>query len=135
MCMYGNISMTEFIKAGYRLTGDFPLTWVDYLIICCGVLLAMLGFGLNSSIIFVLGNSVPSSYDLVQINLAVADAVIHIFYATFALGEFLDTPSHIYKRSCPSVRPSVRPSVGPSRVIFERRIWPILRIRSHQMML
>jgi len=36
---------------------------------------------------------------------------------------FLDAPSHLYMRSCPSVRPSVRrsvrPSVGPSRVIFE----------------
>ena len=89
MCMYGNISMTEFIKAGHSLTGDFPLTWVDYLIICSGVLLAMLGFGLNSFIIFVLGSSVPSSYDLVQINLAVGDAVIHTFLATFPFGEFL----------------------------------------------
>ena len=26
---------------------------------------------------------------------------------------FLDAPSHLYKRVCPSVRPSVRPSVGP----------------------
>ena len=33
---------------------------------------------------------------------------------------FLDAPSHLYKRVCPSVRPSVRPSVGPSRVIFRR---------------
>ena len=36
---------------------------------------------------------------------------------------FLDAPSHLYKRSCPSVRPSVGPSVGPSvrpsRVIFK----------------
>ena len=29
---------------------------------------------------------------------------------------FLDAPSHLYKRVCPSVRPSV----GPSRVIFRR---------------
>ena len=27
---------------------------------------------------------------------------------------FLDAPSHLYKRVCPSVRPSVGPSVGPS---------------------
>ena len=27
---------------------------------------------------------------------------------------FLDAPSHLYKRVCPSVRPSVRGSVGPS---------------------
>ena len=27
---------------------------------------------------------------------------------------FLDAPSHLYKRSCPSVRRSVGPSVGPS---------------------
>ena len=33
--------------------------------------------------------------------------------------EFFDAPSHLYKRSCPSVRPSVHRSVGPSRVIFE----------------
>ena len=26
---------------------------------------------------------------------------------------FLDAPSHLYMRSCPSVRPSVRRSVGP----------------------
>ena len=36
---------------------------------------------------------------------------------------FLDATSHLYKRSCSSVRPQVRrsvgPSVGPSRVIFE----------------
>ena len=39
------------------------------------------------------------------------------------LSFFLDAPSHLYKRLCPSVGPSVRPSVGPSvrpsRVIFE----------------
>ena len=29
------------------------------------------------------------------------------------LSPFLDAPSHLYKRSCPSVRPSVRPSVCP----------------------
>ena len=38
---------------------------------------------------------------------------------------FLDAITHLYKRSCPSVRPSVCRSVGPSvsrsRVIFERR--------------
>ena len=41
--------------------------------------------------------------------------------------QFLDAPSHLYRRLCPSVRPSVGPSVGPSvrpsvrpsRVIFE----------------
>ena len=27
---------------------------------------------------------------------------------------FLDAPSHLYKRVCPSVRPSVRPCVRPS---------------------
>ena len=32
---------------------------------------------------------------------------------------FLDAPSHLYKRVCPSVGPSVRPSDGPSPVIFE----------------
>ena len=32
---------------------------------------------------------------------------------------FLDAPSHLYKRSCPSVRRSVCPSVGSSRVIIE----------------
>ena len=43
-----------------------------------------------------------------------------IFWLTFTLSwsmsnfSFLDAPSHLYKRSCPSVRPSVR----PSRVIF-----------------
>ena len=76
MCMYGNMSMLEIIKAGYPLTGDFPLTWVEYVIFCASVILAKLAFGLNSFIIFFLGKSVPSSYDLVQMNLAVADAVI-----------------------------------------------------------
>ena len=37
---------------------------------------------------------------------------------------FLDAPSHLYKRVCPSVRlsvgPSVRRSVRPSPVIFKR---------------
>ena len=28
---------------------------------------------------------------------------------------------------------SVRPSVRPSRVIFERRIWPFLKVKSHHM--
>ena len=28
--------------------------------------------------------------------------------------QFLDATTHLYKRSCPSVRRSVRPSVGPS---------------------
>ena len=34
--------------------------------------------------------------------------------------EFLDAPSHLYTRLCPSVRRSVRPSVRPSPVIFQR---------------
>ena len=34
-------------------------------------------------------------------------------------GPFLDAPSHLYKRSCPSVRRSVRPSVRPSPVLFK----------------
>ena len=34
-------------------------------------------------------------------------------------GWFLDAPSHLYMRLCPSVRPSVCPSVRMSRVIFE----------------
>ena len=57
------------------------------------------------------------------------------------LGQFLDATTHLYKRSCPSVRPSVRRSVHRSvglsvrlsRVIFERRIWPFLKVESHQM--
>ena len=36
------------------------------------------------------------------------------------LNRFLDAPSHVYKRVCPSVRRSVRPSVRLSRVIFRR---------------
>ena len=32
---------------------------------------------------------------------------------------FLDAPSHLYLRLCPSVGPSVGPSVRMSRVIFE----------------
>ena len=31
-----------------------------------------------------------------------------------SLSLFLDAPSHLYMRVCPSVRPSVGPSVGPS---------------------
>ena len=50
---------------------------------------------------------------------------------------FLDATTHLYKRSCPSVRPSVGPSVRPSvrmsRVIFERRIWPFLKVKGLQM--
>ena len=46
---------------------------------------------------------------------------------------FLDATTHLYKRSCPSVRRSVRPSVRPSRVFFERRKSWILRIESPQM--
>ena len=41
-----------------------------------------------------------------------------IFFFALVLGFcfsfFLDAPSHLYKRVCPSVGPSVRPSVGPS---------------------
>ena len=33
---------------------------------------------------------------------------------------FLDAPSHLYMRVCPSVRPSVGPQVRLSRVIFRR---------------
>ena len=48
---------------------------------------------------------------------------------THGCTRFLDAPSHLYMRLCPSVRRSVRPSVrpsvrrsvGPSRVIFEQR--------------
>ena len=47
--------------------------------------------------------------------------------------KFLDATTHLYKRSCPSVRRSVRPSVRLSRIIFEPRIWPVLRVKSHQM--
>ena len=39
-----------------------------------------------------------------------------------------DATTHLYKRSCLSVRPSVHPSVRPSvhlsRVIYKQRIWP-----------
>ena len=33
----------------------------------------------------------------------------------------------------PSVRPLVRRSVRPSRVIFKRRVWPFLKVKSHEM--
>ena len=46
--------------------------------------------------------------------------------------DFLDAPSHLYMRLCPSVGPSVRPSVRMSRVIFDGRIWPFLRVKSQQ---
>ena len=39
-------------------------------------------------------------------------------------GCFLDAPSHLYKRVCPSVRPSVRRAVGPS---VRRSVTPSLR--------
>ena len=39
-------------------------------------------------------------------------------------GPFLDAPSHLYKRSCPSVGPSVRSSVGPSVPCYFRR-WSV----------
>ena len=35
---------------------------------------------------------------------------------------FLDAPSHLYMRLCPSVRPSVARSVSPSPVIFKRAL-------------
>ena len=35
------------------------------------------------------------------------------FAEDFPICKFLDPPSHLYTRVCPSVRPSVRPSVGP----------------------
>ena len=38
---------------------------------------------------------------------------------------FLDATMHLYRKSCPSVR--------LSRVMFERRIWPFLKVKSHQM--
>ena len=39
--------------------------------------------------------------------------------------KFLDAPSHLYKRVCPSVRPSVRPSVCPSvRPSVRRSVGP-----------
>ena len=41
----------------------------------------------------------------------------------------LDTTTHLYKRSCPSVRPSV----GPSQDIFERRKSRFLRLEGLQM--
>ena len=31
------------------------------------------------------------------------------------------------------LRPSEGPSVGPPQIIFERRMWPFLKVKSHQM--
>ena len=45
-------------------------------------------------------------------------------YISFSHFQFLDAPSHLYKRVCPSVRPSVRRSVGPSG---RRSVTPSLR--------
>ena len=42
---------------------------------------------------------------------------------------FLDSITHLYKRS----RPSARPSVRLSPVIFKRGIWPCLRVITDQM--
>ena len=39
-----------------------------------------------------------------------------------SIPRFLDATAHLYKRSCPSVR--------PSPVIFERRIWLFLRVKT-----
>ena len=50
-------------------------------------------------------------------------------YEFYGGASFLDATTHLYKRSCPSVRPSVR----PSRVIFERRKSWILSMKSPQM--
>ena len=47
--------------------------------------------------------------------------------------DFLDATTHLYKRSCPSVRRSIRPSTCLSHVIFARWILPFLRVKSHQM--
>ena len=44
------------------------------------------------------------------------------FYFFVFFSFFLDAPSHLYKRVCPSIRPYVGPSVGPSRVIFRRAL-------------
>ena len=60
---------------------------------------------------------------------------------TFRSDRFLDAPSHLYKRVCPSVRGSVRPSVGPPVSIKEKRGlgasyfgYPALFILSHDIL-
>ena len=43
----------------------------------------------------------------------------------FVVLPFLDATTHLYKRLCRCVGPSV----GPSRVIFDQRIWPFLKVK------
>ena len=43
----------------------------------------------------------------------------------------LDATTHLYKRSCSSVRLSD----GPSPVIFEHRIWPFMKVKSNRLTL
>ena len=77
MCLFGDLNLTigEFIQEGHPFPSPFPLTWVDHLTFSLSVVIAILGFGLNFFINFVLANSDPSFYDLVLMNLALADTV------------------------------------------------------------
>ena len=77
MCLIGstNLSSSEVIFYGALHAFDYPLMWCDYLTFILVGLIMILGSALNSFIIWVKKNSEPSSFDLVQMNLAISDAV------------------------------------------------------------
>ena len=62
------------------------------------------------------GSIIVSSFFFVDVGLI---TVIFSLLLFFFVELFLNAPSHLYEKLCPSVRPSVRRSVEPSRVIFE----------------
>ena len=60
--------------------------------------------------------SIPRSHCLIPLYFSHSYHPLSILVSTAPV--FLDAPSHLYKRSCPSVRRSVGPSVGP--VLFSK---------------
>ena len=131
MCLFGDLNLTieEFIQGGHSFPSPFPLTCMDYLTFSLSVVIAVLGFGLNCFINFVLVNSDPSFYDLVLMNLALADTVSPLLLigilklqcvnglssllkdACFPFSFFLHTTTHTHFYC---MRGRVRPSVHPS---------------------
>ena len=77
MCDFGhaNLSLGVIIYNGARAWWDFPLIWPDFITFSILILVAVLGCGFNGFIFWVKRHSKPSSFDLVQMNLAFSDMV------------------------------------------------------------